>query len=539
MSAGAGRRLARLIALAAMVVVGLVPARLAFAHASLISAEPADGAVIALPPERLILIFNEPISPLALQLIDPAGQTTALTELAQHDATLIAKVPRRLGQGTHTLSWRVISADGHPVGGTVMFSVGHADARPPAVSATAADWPLRIAIWTARLALYVALFAGVGGALFAAWIAKARPLPGAGEKIILAMLWGGLVVLPVSVGLQGLDALGVPLSSLFLFAVWKAGFDTTYGWTAMLALAGLLAALVSMRTHGNAARLLSLAALIGVGLALAASGHASSATPQSLMRPAVFLHVAAVAFWIGSLWPLAATQHGAATPARQALCRFSRIIPWAVVVLLVSGGVLAVVQIAAVEALWTTAYGYVFLAKMAAVLLLFALAGINRFLLTPRLEAGDAMAVRGFRRSVGMEIAVALVILAIVAIWRFTPPPRALAAAASAPTFIHFHAQAAMANVVLDPGRVGRSSATIRISDADDEPMTPKAVTLVFSQPAAGIEPMRRDAAYAGDSTWRVDDLLIPAPGRWHLGIEILVSDFEKITIEDDIQIPP
>jgi copper transport protein len=48
---------------------------------------------------------------------------------------------------------------------------------------------------------------------------------------------------------------------------------------------------------------------------------------------------------------------------------------------------------------------------------------------------------------------------------------------------------------------------------------------------------MRRDAAYAGDSTWRVDDFLIPAPGRWHLGIEILVSDFEKITIEDDIQI--
>jgi copper transport protein len=50
---------------------------------------------------------------------------------------------------------------------------------------------------------------------------------------------------------------------------------------------------------------LSLAALLGVGLALAMSGHASSASSQWLTRPAVLAHGIAVACWIGALAPLA------------------------------------------------------------------------------------------------------------------------------------------------------------------------------------------------------------------------------------------
>jgi copper transport protein len=521
-----------------MVLVGFAPARPAFAHASLISAEPAAGAVVASPPERLILIFNEPISPLALQLIDSQGRATVLTDLLQHDATLVAKVPRRLGEGAHVLSWRVISADGHPVGGTIIFSVGHADAAPPPLVETVSDPAVRIAIWIARLAIYAAFFFGAGGAFFASWIACPRPPPRPAEKLIRALLCCGFAALLLSIGLQGLDVLGAPLAALAQFTVWQAGFGTSYGMTVVIAVPALAAAFLALgATNPAAGRLLSLAAAMGIGLALAASGHASSATPQWLMRPAVFLHTIAVAFWIGSLYPLMKTLDAADSPGRQALRHFSRIVPWALVALLASGGALALVQLVHLDALWTTAYGYVFVAKMAAVLLLFGLAGINRFLLTPRIEAGDAIAVRRFRRSVAGEIGIALLIFGIVATWRFTPPPRAAAAAASAPTFIHFHAETAMANVILDPGRVGRSSVKIRVSDANDEPLMPKAVTLAFSQPASGIEPIRRDAADAGDSTWRVDDLVIPTPGRWHLAIEILVSDFEKVTIEDDVEI--
>ena len=52
--------------------------------------------------------------------------------------------------------------------------------------------------------------------------------------------------------------------------------------------------------------MLSALALAGVGLSLASSGHAASASPQWLTRPSMFLHGVGVAFWVGALAPLAA-----------------------------------------------------------------------------------------------------------------------------------------------------------------------------------------------------------------------------------------
>ena len=92
-----------------------------------------------------------------------------------------------------------------------------------------------------------------------------------------------------------------------------------------------------------------------------------------------------------------------------------------------------------------------------------------------------------------------------------------------------------MADLTLTPGRVGRSHAEIMIRDANYRPLTPKGVTLVFSQPASGIEPLRREAVGIGDNRWRIDDVVLPTPGRWRLRVEILIDDFQKVSVEDDI----
>jgi copper transport protein len=172
------------------------------------------------------------------------------------------------------------------------------------------------------------------------------------------------------------------------------------------------------------------------------------------------------------------------------------------------------------------------------VLLLFALAAANRFLLTRKVEAGDGSARRHLRQSIAAEIALVLLIFALAAGWRFTPPPRSIVEEPQA-EFVHFHSGAVMADLTLDPGRAGRSSAEIMIRDSNYQPMTPMGVTLVFSQPASGIEPLRREAVSVGENLWRVDDFVLPAPGRWRLRIEVLISDFEKVMLEDDIRIRP
>ncbi len=88
-------------------------AGLAHAHATLVSSEPAADAVLAAAPARLILTFNEPVSPLVMRLAAPSGTSTTLEATADHGASLAVALPPGLGTGTHVLSWRVVSLDGH------------------------------------------------------------------------------------------------------------------------------------------------------------------------------------------------------------------------------------------------------------------------------------------------------------------------------------------------------------------------------------------------------------------------------------------
>ena len=169
------RRIRGIVAIALALIAAAVIRTDALAHATLISSEPADRVVVARPPAALKLTFNEPVSPLTLRLVGPGGDTTDLTDVAAAGNTLVAALPEALARGTHLVSWRVISLDGHPVGGALMFSVGAPsvtpEAAPAARSPADAERPLRAAIWLARLVLYVGLFCGVGGAFYAAWIA--------------------------------------------------------------------------------------------------------------------------------------------------------------------------------------------------------------------------------------------------------------------------------------------------------------------------------------------------------------------------------
>jgi copper transport protein len=284
------------------------------------------------------------------------------------------------------------------------------------------------------------------------------------------------------------------------------------------------------------ARVLSLVALVGAGLALALSGHASNAAPGWLTRPAVFLHAVCVGLWIGALWPLLAGLRDAADGVR-ALRRFSRMIPVPLAVLVLSGTALAVVQLDRVDALWTTGYGTVLSCKLALVLALLALAAANRYALVPRFEAGGAAAARPLKAVMTAEIAIALAILALVALWRFTPPPRALAISAQHVS-VHVHGDRAMAQLEFAPVRARGVRVDVMVLDGEFRPLAAKDVTLIFSNAAAGIEPIRRAAVHADGPNWRVEDLRIPVAGRWKIRVEILIDDFQKVVLEEDVDLP-
>ena len=394
---------------------------------------------------------------------------------------------------------------------------------------------MRIGAWFAKVALYIGLFLGIGGVFATAWMTQND---GSGLRSTLAFVVLGLVATPLSLGFQGLDALGVPLSGVTEPAVWQAGLGTTFGRTAVIAALSFGMSLLAMTASGTAARIFSSIAILGVGAALAASGYASAAEPQWLTRPMVFLHAAGTAFWAGALIPLGVVLKRGSPTSFEALRRFSAAIPFVVAILAIAGIVLAIIQIETPAAFIDTAYGNVLLVKLALLGVLFTLAVVNRWTLTAPTSRGDVSATRHLVRSIAAETVIIILIFAVAAAWRFTPPPRA-GDRCREPASVHIHTAKAMADLKISPGRTGPVEASIVIMSGDFGPLDAKEVTLVLSNPSAGIDFIRRPARKPGDGTWRVDGLVIPVSGRWTIRIDILISDFEITRLTGDVDIRP
>jgi copper transport protein len=67
--------------------------------------------------------------------------------------------------------------------------------------------------------------------------------------------------------------------------------------------------------------------------------------------------------------------------------------------------------------------------------------------------------------------------------------------------------------------------------------LTAKDAALILSLPERGIEPMERRATLGPDGDWHVRGVALPQPGRWRMRIEALVTDFQKVTLEDELPV--
>jgi copper transport protein len=510
----------RLVAGLAALLAALCLAGAAYAHAVLIESDPADGSVLAQPPKTVQLRFNEAVAPAAVSLIDAAGKSREVTVRAT-DQSVLVTLPDDLPRGTQVLSYRVVSQDGHPVAGSLLFSIGVVTgAATPSV-----DYLLSFLIWLARIGVYLGLFVGVGGVFFAVWIA---PGP-AGERVILGSLAVGLASAIVSLGLQGIDLLDLPLYALATPAPWVRALGTSLGPSLLIALASMATARIAWRSPTmTIAWLLTAASMLGVGFSLATSGHAATAPPDWLTVPSLFVHGVAIAYWVGALVPLAARARRQPDLLPPVLHRFSAVAVPIVGLLMLSGLVLSVIQLESIYALIDTSYGIILLVKLVLVMLLLGLAALNRFWLTPAL-AKDYRFGRELRGSIVLECMLVIAILAVVAGWRFTPPPRALA--------VHIHTDAAMFQVLISPGKVGADDFVLQLMQGDASPLLSKETTLTLSLPERGIEPFERSATLGPDGYWHVRGVTLPFPGRWHMQIDALVTDFQKVTLEDDFEV--
>ncbi|AGZ41096.1 copper homeostasis periplasmic binding protein CopC [Actinoplanes friuliensis] len=123
-----------LAALAAVVIV-LLPAAPAWAHAQLVSADPAEDASLARAPASVTLTFSERLNPEFTTIVvsDAARQRIPAAAPTVDAGKGTVSLTQPLSNGAYTVAYRVVSVDGHTVQGSYPFTV--ADPTRPAAAA--------------------------------------------------------------------------------------------------------------------------------------------------------------------------------------------------------------------------------------------------------------------------------------------------------------------------------------------------------------------------------------------------------------------
>lgn len=190
---------------------------------------------------------------------------------------------------------------------------------------------------------------------------------------------------------------------------WDAKMASRIGDAFYIRVIGL--GLVAMlATSWRVAPALAAMGALMVAASYAAMGHSTLYRPRQELSALVTLHLLAVAFWVGSLPPLAWAARRGGPAAADLVAAWSRVAIGAVGVVLAAGLVAAWFLVGRWDLLAASWYGWALVAKVLLVLLMLGFAAWHRLRLSPALSAGERGAGERLGRSVWAEAAVALLV---------------------------------------------------------------------------------------------------------------------------------
>ena len=112
-----------ILALAALLATMVGLAAPASAHARLEASSPKEGSTLTATPPEIMLRFNEPIQSGLNEVSVRTGSTDATDgDLEVDGSTVYQPLKSSLPAGSYTVSYKVVSADGHPISGSYSFT---------------------------------------------------------------------------------------------------------------------------------------------------------------------------------------------------------------------------------------------------------------------------------------------------------------------------------------------------------------------------------------------------------------------------------
>lgn len=548
----------------ALALLGAAPAS---AHASLSGTDPPQNAVLASTPDAVTLTFTEGVRAVnqRIKVIGPDRSTASTGTPTTQGTKLVIPLRKDAGRGTYLVTFRVISADSHPIGGSFVFHVGAPSVDPPQEGEVALTDVDPVVAWTlgaARYLGYAGLALLVGPMLFLARLWPAR----LSRRVPARMVATGLGLLAFStvaeMFLQGPYSAGTGLFGADADTVMNA-LGGSYGTTHTVRL-GVLAAIAVLlrpfvRQSGPSTidlAVVSFFAVVGLGT-WPLSGHAGVSPAPAVSLVADAAHLASMGVWMGGLIILAAVllPRGNARELGAILPVWSNWAMISVIVLSLTGVAQAIIEVASFGPLFDTTYGRLVLVKVALLGLVLLVAYFSRrMVLAPASKvlvgAGgpadedddvddreDDPPVKPLRRAILAELAITGVVLAVAAALVQTPPARsAEAQQVREPYSVTLTTDLYRVRLEIDPARVGGNSLHLYAYNPAGEPQAVVEWT-VTATPADGsidaldvpLLPVTADHA-VGEPTF-------PTPGDWNIKITLRLSDIDQATVTQRVKI--
>ena len=527
----------RLIALCGLVgalcAAGLLLAVPASAHASVVSSDPVNGSRLKAVPNHVTITFDESVglgSIGYLRVVDQSGRRVD-TGAAYHvgGSVIAVALKSRLGDGTYTESFRIVSADSHPVAGTVRFVVGNGVLSAAPAAGSTVNHATSVLLDLVRWVSYAG-FALLGGA----WVLLTVWPAGRGEPRARRAVWTGWALALVGAAgellLQGPYTAGLGLSHVFDGSLLDGTLHTDYGQyhSVRLVLLGAIAVLLSILLQRGRSRIDDLVLLLGVGISItfAAVGHAATTNPDWLSISADVLHITSMAAWIGGIAMvfLAVLPRADADDRDRVLGTVSRTAFTAVIVMALTGSYAAWRGVGTVHAIFSTTYGALVVVKVSLFIGLVLLGNLARRALRSR--AGTRH--EKLRRGIAVELVIALGVLAATGV--LVAEPRGKEALAVAHAKARSGSAAVSASrevtVTVDPGVHG----TVTVSVALSQGTKPLSVTGTASLPSKSIGPIPLGLTAEGTNLYGASGVVLPAAGRWVFALVVTTSEFNAVT---------
>ncbi|HEU5140867.1 MAG TPA: copper resistance protein CopC [Bacillales bacterium] len=507
-------------------IVSLALPQTASAHASLVKANPSQGSHLTHSPEEIALTFNERIGSdlYKLNVFNHTGEqvTDQKAELGQKHRKLMLQLPN-LEDGVYTVTFKVISADGHPISSSYTFTIGkvmsnaHDSSNP--MQGHEGNHSHSGATFLVRIGYYLALLFLTGWTFWGIWFRKESSgvhtvFQGVSQflKAFYLFMLLGLGFIEFSNILDGLGANKI----LPLFTSSAIGLT----W-----LVSLVLAVISFWILGRS-RWLDGGWLSVLLIAEAFNGHAFAFQPVFLTVTFDFIHLLTAAIWSGGLLYLIYFWKKHSDHAKRFLPVFSKAALISLILLIITGILNTFLFLPAISDVLYTWWGKLLIAKTVLVLAVIVTASFIR----SSLKNKDPEKIRS---RIKVDFTLMIVILAIVGIFTYLSPT---------PTNEPLAWHTAENNLNITTSITPKSAAiankvTVRVETAKQ----PNAVKMFLHDKEGRIAPVEIPLKPAdeggGTYIYKAEKVHIPFAGEWKIVLRILDADDNPTVLKKEMMI--